>query len=241
MRHCYCEADSLVIASGAFFAPRGDPFFLCRPWQSMTMSNCTFICGLPRRLLCSLLAMTRMGITVTILVSLLIGCSARQQLGISELEWASYSKERKNFLVQSHKAITGERLLMKQKYVQQCESDDYGIIVEISGGKVIFPPDFIIWRNYRPLNFVVAVNQCRELSMISETDSNITTKIGVCFLGEVLYLDSSNYEDSKKFGSVAIHRSPLWKTGFEYGAIDSTGHVRFNGATVGIRQFDGEC
>ena len=172
------------------------------------------------------------------LVGLLIGCSARQQLGISELEWASYSKERKDFLIRRYKAIAEERLVVN---VRQGERDNAGLIVEISDGKALFPPDFVIWRNYRPLSFTMAVNQCRELPIISEASSDMTTKLGVCLLGDMFYLDSSNYEDSKKFGSIVIHRSPLWKTGFNYDAIYSTGYVRLSDTTIKIKLNNPAC
>lgn len=167
---------------------------------------------------------------------LLVGCACEpEQLGLSCLEWESYSPKRQNDLLANYSTITKERDDLFK--IQDEESfDNVFLVVSIYNGKIMLPPSFINWQNYQPVKFTVVKGQCLDVEMISSVDDSVKTVLGVCYIGNSLYLDPSRYELTKKLGSVTIPFSPLWRTGFTYKGIDSSGYVKLNNVTIRIKQ-----
>ncbi len=169
---------------------------------------------------------------------LLSGCAnLREKIGISELEWSSYSEARQSTLINSYHTLAKER----QAILSPETVSDKHLEITLSGGKVMFPPDFITWHNYNPASFAIYPDSCNEIELTGSDGGNLKTKLGVCYYNKTLYLDSSRYDFSKKLGSVMIRRSPLWSSGFLYKAINSSGYVRFNDVTVNIVQVKNEA
>jgi hypothetical protein len=169
----------------------------------------------------------------------LLGCAINtpEKLGISNLEWMSYSQDRQKSLLadyaQMQKELAGKEEEKKEDY-----KISIGTYLEVSifGGKIMFPPSFINWQNYEPVRFVVFKGECSNIPIMQISDSDSKTELGVCFQDNVLYLDSSHYDLTKKMGSVTIYSSPLWLNGFTYKDISSTGYVRLSNVNVEVTQ-----
>lgn len=164
---------------------------------------------------------------------LLSGCACGpEQLGINSLEWESYSKEKQQSLLASYNETSKER---KQLLAEQNFGDVF-LMINIFDGKIMLPPKFINWQNYRPVQFTILQGQCLDVGMTHLSNDNIKTTLGVCYVGNTLYLDPSRYDPTKKFGTVTIPFSPLWLGGFTYNGIDSHGYVKLNGVSIKIQQ-----
>jgi hypothetical protein len=167
-------------------------------------------------------------IAVAILL-FLFGCasvSIPTRLGMTEVEWSSYTSDKQ------------EMLLAKNKYIKNKESvvaNDVFLEVGIHDGKVMMPP-FNSWQDYNPTKFIISKDQCRSIVLQQPTDETAHTELEVCFNGNALYMDPSHYDLTKKNGTISINFSPLWLSGFSYKGINSSGYVRLNNVTVKITQ-----
>ncbi len=110
--------------------------------------------------------------------------------------------------------------------------------VEIRNGKAMFPPDFITWQTYRPVNFRIPCNQCQEIALLNEFNSKLEAKLEICFFENALYIDPSTHDTDKLLGSLAIYWSPLWQSGFNYENVSSTGRVKLNDVTIEVHQIN---
>lgn len=164
----------------------------------------------------------------------LFGCTTNMpaRLGISDLEWASYSQEKQQSLITNYGRVAKERTSISKQNV----GDSASVVVSIYDGKIMFPPAFIDWQHYKAVQFTISEGQCIDVELEHKLTSKINTKLGACFHNSTLYLDPSRYNIAQKYGSINIHSSPLWKTGFVYKGINSNGYVRFNNVTVAIKQ-----
>jgi hypothetical protein len=57
-----------------------------------------------------------------------------------------------------------------------------------------------------------------------------------CFKRNILFLDPSRFDLTKKEGSVRLYQSPLWRDGFTYKNIDSSGYVKLTDVNITIFQ-----
>jgi len=168
----------------------------------------------------------------------LLGCAANipEKLGVSDLEWTSYSQDKQKNLLAVYERMMKERESEAEKQEANKTLSGSFLAVSIYGGKIMFPPSFINWQNYKPVRFTIFKGECHNIEMMQSSGSDVKTELGVCFYGNILYLDSSRYDRTKKAGSVSIYYSPLWLTGFAYKDINSSGYVRLSNVTVEIKQ-----
>jgi len=178
----------------------------------------------------------RILIAVTIII-FLFGCagvSAPTKVGMTESEWSGYSPNKQKLLLANYKKFVVEF----NKSIKNKKSAVVGSVfleVGIHDGKVMMPP-FNSLQSYNPVKFIVFKNQCRRIILQQPANKKVHTELGVCFYGNILYLDPSHYDFTKKNGSISINSSPLWLSGFAYKGISSSGYVRLNNATVEITQ-----
>lgn len=165
---------------------------------------------------------------------LLVGCATNipKNLGISDLEWSSYSKEKQQSLLAHYEKVVKEHKNTKQP---EPKAGNKVLIVGITNGQVMFPPSFINWQNYKPVRFAVYAGQCRNVKLEHKSDAKTKTELRACYYGNVLYLDPSRYNFIKRHGTASIHSSPLWLEGFAYKGVNSHGYVRLSNVTVTIK------
>jgi hypothetical protein len=161
----------------------------------------------------------------------LSGCvSAPMKLGISDSEWSSYDVDKKKGLLFNYEKISEEHKDKEDKVI-----NDVFLKVNIHGGKVMMPP-FIDWQDYKPVDFTIFKGQCRGIVLQQPMDEDSQINLGVCFDGNILYLDPSQYDLKKKNGSISINSFPLWSSGFSYKGVSSSGYARLKDVTIEIMQ-----
>lgn len=167
----------------------------------------------------------------------LAGCTTvPEKIGISNLEWTSYSEAKQQTLITNYERIKKEQAAERNAQKNREAVTDLHLVVSISGGTVMFPPAFITWQNYRPVIFKIVQDKCQTVEVLHVVDGGPKTNLDVCWRGNILFLDPSYYDFTKKMGSVTIHRSPLWLTGYSYRGISSSGYVNLNNVNIRIKQ-----
>jgi hypothetical protein len=177
----------------------------------------------------------KIGLLAAIIIAMLLsGCANDPlRLGIAESEWENYNIVEQQKLFANYRQIVAEH-----SSVVKDKSKDFGDIfldVSIYGGKVMMPP-FINWSVYKPVKFRIFKGKCCNIVLSHATDATSQTELAVCFYGNTLYLDPSYYDLTKKDGSISIHFSPLWLSGFSYKEVSSSGYVRLKDVTIEIKQ-----
>jgi len=174
-------------------------------------------------------------IYILLIALLLNGCASisdATKLGIKETQWANYSQDKQKELLANYKKINKEFVSAVKNNI---ETRGDSLSVNIYNGKAMLPP-FDDWQDYAPIKFTIAKNQCNNISVHKVNDTNISTKLRACFYNDTLYLDPSYHDLSKKHGSISIHYSPLWLSGFTYKEVTSSGYVRFSKVNIDIMQ-----
>lgn len=174
-------------------------------------------------------------IYILLTVLLLNGCaniSDATKLGIEKTQWAAYDQNKQKELLANYKKINKE---FANRAKNNIDTKDGILTVNISNGKAMLPP-FNNWQDYSPVKFTLAKNQCNDINVYKPNDAKIYTKLRACFYDDTLYLDPSYHDLNKKHGSISIHYSPLWLSGFTYKEVTSSGHVRFSKANIEIIQ-----
>lgn len=183
----------------------------------------------------------RRKILLLILVPLfLLGCTSTSvptKLGISDLEWTSYSKDKQATLITNYYQIAEEHKNTVKKQESKKINNENFLLVKIYNGHIMLPPLFINWHNYKPAQFTIFHGQCRDI-VLEGSGNNSKTLLRSCFHDNTLYLDPSRYDLTKKNGTVSIKSSPLWVSGFVYKGINSSGYVRLSDVTVEIKQLE---
>ena len=171
-------------------------------------------------------------LSIVLLVSGCASISDATKLGIHETEWANMSPNKQKELLLNYKKINQELAAMAK---QGAAAADGVVNISIYNGKAMLPP-FDSQQSYVPIKLALAKNQCSDVAVYKLSDPKISTKLHACFYNNTLYLDPSLFDPSKKTGSISIHYSPLWLTGFTYQGITSSGHVRFSRVNIEVKQ-----
>ncbi len=165
------------------------------------------------------------------------GCtsvSIPAKIGMTEHEWSSYGSDKQKVLLANYEKFATE-LNRSIKSKKNAAVDSTFLEVSIHDGRVMMPP-FDDLHSYNPVKFVIFKDQCRSIILQQPTDKKIYIKLEACFYGNILYLDPSHYDLTKKNGSISINFSPLWLSGFIYKGISSSGYARLNNVIVEITQ-----
>jgi GH15 family glucan-1,4-alpha-glucosidase len=172
-----------------------------------------------------------------LVVLFLYGCAISPvQLGIAPTEWSTYSLEQQQkILDDSAKYFKYHARISKRKANAKGEC----LEIAIHSGQVMLPP-FSNWSDYKPAHFTIFKGQCRDI-VLEQAAEEVSTELGVCYYGNVLYLDPSHYDLKLYKGSVSIHSSPLWLSGFSYKGISSGGYVRLKNVTIRVKQKPMNC
>ena len=172
--------------------------------------------------------------SIAIFLSGCAGVSAPTKIGMTESEWSGYSPDKQKTLLANYEKFAAE-LKKSMKDKKSTVVDSVFLEVGMHDGKVMMPP-FNSLQDYNPVKFIVVKDRCRSIVLQQPNDKKVHTELEVCFYGNILYLDPSHYDLTKKNGSISINYSPLWLSGFSYKGISSSGYVRLNNVTVEIMQ-----
>jgi len=166
------------------------------------------------------------------------GCSIihPENIGISRFEWNHYSKEKRISLKYHYNAISKD-IDSKCSSITADAIESNCLKVKFTDGSVLYPPFFLNWQKYIPVDFVICNGQCKKLVISHMKLRDLQTKLTVCFIDHILYLDP-NYRDlNNKYGSLRLYYTPLWITGLTYDKICSQGIVRLNNVSISVQKF----
>lgn len=173
---------------------------------------------------------SRLSFIVTpILVSVLLlaGCTVGpQQLGLSQSQWQSMDKTRQQKLVSNYNQI-------KQVKVNQTVYNGPTITVSLKEGTAMMPP-FLKPHEYLATSFSMKPGQCRSIRLKS-ADNSGSVSLRACYNGLVLVMDPSHYDPAKSAGTMRFPYNPIWRRGFTYTGVSSSGYVRLNQATINVK------
>lgn len=163
--------------------------------------------------------------------SFLAGCSIRtsSMIGVNPIEWKSYSASEKSRCIYNYKYILNERT----KLIKTNIFDTSSLKIKISGGSIMFPPYFVVWSPYIPVDFFIKNETCTNIKMFSFDKKNVT-EMYVCLTKDRLSFDPSNFDLTKKIGTAHIYRHPMWTSGITYKKVNSSGYVKMNNVEINI-------
>ena len=194
------------------------------------------------------------------------GCAfSPRKLGISDVEWQSYPKEKQQQLIANYRQIADANKAEDQKAQAKVqagtqtlgeqeqswlvaaaptgEGQQGKVAVKFISGSAVMPP-FVTWQNFAPAVFTIMPDTCQEIwlyalsGQLSNQDKNIKVAMRVCYQDKILHFDPSRYDFGKQVGTVSIPFSPLWDRGFVYHNINSYGYVRLKNAMIKVKQID---
>ncbi|MFA6409814.1 MAG: hypothetical protein WCW01_06545, partial [Gammaproteobacteria bacterium] len=171
-------------------------------------------------------------ISLILVLALLSGCAvAPERLGISEATWNKYppakQKELRNLYYQAEK-IREEQKKNPGRSLQK------PLFVTINDGKVLMPP-FTAWSSYQTKSFVINKETCLD-NEIKQLKGDGKIALRACYQKGILYLDPSQFEQSKILGTTQFLYNPLWEQGVSYKNINTAGYVKLKNATVTIQE-----
>jgi hypothetical protein len=167
-----------------------------------------------------------------IIVLFLTGCAAvgPTRLGIPQADWEQYSPAKKAQLLASYEDT------QHRKKAMPIQSGNGVLTVNIAGGKALLPP-YTHLITYEPVDFTVKQGDCHKKISITTTDANSQKgKLEVCYTNNTLYLDPSPYDPALSLGSLQFPYMPVWKRGFTYPHVSSTGLLKLNNVAISLKQ-----
>lgn len=167
-------------------------------------------------------------IFVLFILLFLSGCGVESMYGISSDRWSNLSSEQHNKIIAGYEKVQGE--LEKEQANQTPNPNGKKIRVALYGGSVLMPPYKNYFR-YEPITTTVTDGQC-EYIVLEEQDGDNETKLGICYNHNVLQIDPSQFIYEKRHGTVALQYSPIWKRGFTYKHVTTSGYARLNNAHI---------
>jgi len=149
-----------------------------------------------------------------------------QQLGFSQSQWQSMNKTRQQQLLGNYNQI-------KQAKQSLTVYKGPDINVSVKEGTAMMPP-FLRPQEYLAASFRIKPGQCRNIRL-RDADSSNSVNLRACYNGLVLTMDPSHYDLMKSAGTMRFPYNPIWKRGFTYTDVSSSGYVRLNQATVNVK------
>lgn len=159
---------------------------------------------------------------------LLMGCVAGpEQLGFSKQQWQGMSEKERQQMRIAHQEI--QKSLAAQKLIYNGPD----IQVTIEGGMAMMPP-FLQPYDFRATQFQIQPGRCQRVQLTSWEQIH-SVDLSACYDGLTLSLDSSRYDPTKSKGTLLLTYDPLWKRGFTYRGLSSSGYVRLKNTNITVK------
>lgn len=172
---------------------------------------------------------------------LMTGCVTVQpsDLGISPQVWNQYTKEQRDEMASNYHEIELGRVENGLKGTLGGDKNSI-LNVQIHSGKAMMPP-FTQLQYYQPLSFSIHQGECyKRIPVYQSNDPKKQVILAACYRDDILYLDPSRYDKSKRYGSLEFTAMPLWRRGFTYPNVSSSGLVRFTHVNITITETKNE-
>lgn len=164
----------------------------------------------------------------------LSGCAtvSPNRLGISQSDWDQYSPAKKDQLILAYDQTQSHKKTVHVKAGKGVLS------VRIEGGEALLPPYTNLVR-YEPVAFTVRQGDCHKKINVQKVDAvedEEPGKLEFCYKDDTLYLDPSPYNPSLSLGSLQFPFMPIWKRGFTYPDVTSTGLLKLTRVHIYLHQ-----
>jgi len=166
-----------------------------------------------------------------LIFAFLTGCATvyPNRLGISQADWDQYSPAKQEQLMSAYEQAQERK---KSVHVQAGS----GVLsVKVEGGKALLPP-YTNLVAYQTVAFTIKQGDCRRKIPVIESDGGEKGKLEVCYKDDTLYLDPSPYDSALSLGSLQFPYMPVWKRGFTYPNVTSTGLLKLTNAQIYLRE-----
>ena len=162
---------------------------------------------------------------------LLSACAVTpNQLGISQSEWNQYSEQQRQQIKHDYHQA------QKVKHGMHAKRGNSVLVVRIQGGQVLMPP-YTSLQPYQAASFNIKAGECNvKIPLVQLNNSAQKTSLNVCYTNDVLYFDPSPYDPNLAKGALQFAYMPVWKRGFTYSNISSTGFTKLTNATVFVKE-----
>ena len=98
-------------------------------------------------------------------------------------------------------------------------------------------PPYTSPSRYQPVVFQIRQGDCHRKIPVEQADANGQTgKLEVCYKDDILYLDPSSYDPNLSLGSLQLAYMPIWKRGFTYPSVTSTGLLKLTNVHIYLHQ-----
>lgn len=171
-------------------------------------------------------------ITIALLTVFLAGCAtvSPQTLGIPQSEWDQYSPEKKDQILASYQQA------QERKRAVSAKAGKGVLTVNIEGGQVLLPP-YTHLTAYQPISFTLKQGDCnKKITVAQADDPEQKGKLSVCYQGDTLYIDPSPYEPNLSLGALQFPYMPIWKRGFTYPNMTSSGLLKLTNVDISLKQ-----
>lgn len=162
----------------------------------------------------------------------LTGCStvSPNRLGISESDWEQYSPAKKDQLILAYEQT------QQHKKTVHASAGSGVLFVRIQDGEALLPP-YMSLTAYTPVTFKVRQGDCHKKIAIHPDNTDAEAgKLEVCYKDDTLYLDPSPYDPNLSLGALRFPYMPIWKRGFTYPSVTSTGLLKLTGVHIYLHQ-----
>jgi hypothetical protein len=162
--------------------------------------------------------------------ALLVGCAATPgSLGISQKQWSSYSPEKRQQIMAGHQKIKKTKVSQKEQKVYNGPNLSVYLAEGVARMAPADKPE-----SFQTMNFQIKAGECKSITLNS-IDSHDDVAMNVCYNGMTLSMDPSRYVFKGRNGTAHFDYNPIWKTGFTYGDVVTTGYARLSHAHVTIK------
>lgn len=160
--------------------------------------------------------------------SLLGSCTVGpQQLGIPSQQWQVMNKAERQQMRTAYRDIQ-----RRQHSLAKMIYSGPDIQVTINGGTAMMTP-FLQAYVFKSVKFKMRVGECRYIRL-TDWEGTHSVDLWASYDGLTFMLDPSRYDLTKSNGALLLTYNPLWKHGFTYSGLSSSGYVRLNNATITI-------
>lgn len=158
---------------------------------------------------------------------LLTSCTVTPgELGFAPKQWQMMNSRRRKMLQVDYYRIHNA---LQLKTVYQGPK----IHVTLFGGAAMMPPLFQTYY-FESLKFETSPGKCQNIQLTSWNQTR-SVKLTVCYDGVTLSFDPSRYDLSKTMGTLLLTYNILWKYGFTYNNLSSSGYARLKNTDVTIK------
>lgn len=160
----------------------------------------------------------------------LTGCAVGpEHMGLSKNEWKNLDPEKRAQLETNYADYKSDHQVINKVY------QGPALQVYLAEGSAQMPPKFQRF-SFDTATFLIKPGECTK-TLLESIDTNNKTYLETCYDGLTFLIDPSHFERNKRLGSVRFDYNPIWKRGFSYTGVSSSGYVRLKHTSITIKAY----